>query len=344
MKIVFSDQKKGIFKVVPENVDDLWHLSHVVDVNDTVESITYRREEKRDDINRSVAREKKKVKLTIKVQKVELKEGLRISGVITQGAESLGSFHTFIIGPKDTLTITKERWPAHLIERLKDAQKSTNRPLVLLLVLDDESADFALIRQTNVEFLVTIEGKKRGKLFESKDTTNQYFSKIHMALTEYCQRETLKKIVIAGPGFVKDDLFSYIQKKDQELSKNIIVTSTSVVGRTGIYEIIKSKIIDKVLDELQSVQEITKIETLLYEISKSKKAAYGFDEVKRAQELGAVDTLLIVDTKIKEKEVETLMEHSRDTKSSVMIINHEHEGGEKLKSLGGIAALLRYPI
>ena len=43
MKIVKQDTKNGIIEVVPETLDDLWHLSHIVEVNDNVSSKTTRR-------------------------------------------------------------------------------------------------------------------------------------------------------------------------------------------------------------------------------------------------------------------------------------------------------------
>ena len=51
MKIIFSDLKKGIIKLKVDNVDDLWHLTHVIDNGDIVEAVTYRKEEKREDID-----------------------------------------------------------------------------------------------------------------------------------------------------------------------------------------------------------------------------------------------------------------------------------------------------
>ncbi len=34
MKIIKQDTKDGIIEVVPETLDDLWHLSHIVEVGD----------------------------------------------------------------------------------------------------------------------------------------------------------------------------------------------------------------------------------------------------------------------------------------------------------------------
>ena len=43
MKIINQDTKEGIIEVVPETLDDLWHLSHIVEVGDNASSKTTRR-------------------------------------------------------------------------------------------------------------------------------------------------------------------------------------------------------------------------------------------------------------------------------------------------------------
>ena len=43
MKIIKQDTKDGIIEVIPETLDDLWHLSHIVEVGDNASSMTTRR-------------------------------------------------------------------------------------------------------------------------------------------------------------------------------------------------------------------------------------------------------------------------------------------------------------
>ena len=43
MKITYQDRKKGIIELLPETLDDLWHLSHIIAEGDTVYSKTTRR-------------------------------------------------------------------------------------------------------------------------------------------------------------------------------------------------------------------------------------------------------------------------------------------------------------
>lgn len=43
MKIIEEDEKDGIVEIVPETLDDLWHLSHIIEVGDNASSLTTRR-------------------------------------------------------------------------------------------------------------------------------------------------------------------------------------------------------------------------------------------------------------------------------------------------------------
>jgi len=43
MKITYQDTKKGVIELLPETLDDLWHLSHIIAKGDNVSSKTTRR-------------------------------------------------------------------------------------------------------------------------------------------------------------------------------------------------------------------------------------------------------------------------------------------------------------
>ncbi len=344
MKIIFKDLKKGIIKLKVDNLDDMWHLTHILDKGDIVEAITYRKEDKQEDISRSKSRARKKVKLTLEVEKVELKDQLRVGGKILEGAETLGNYHTFNISENDKITIIKEKWKKADLERLDEAQKTTHKPRIFLIVLDDEMATFAILRQTSVDFILDLEGRRQGKQFESKNVKMKYFSEVLNALKYSLEGKNINKIILGGPGFIKDELYDYIKNKDIELSKKIVVTNTSVVGKTGIYELIKSKKVDKILADMKSAKEIEAVEELLYEIAKSKKGTYGIEQVKNAANMGAVNKLLVLDKKVRENSSEDIMEACRQTNSKIIIVSSSHEGGDKLETLGGVAAILRYII
>ncbi|MCG7845337.1 MAG: mRNA surveillance protein pelota, partial [Methanomassiliicoccales archaeon] len=64
--------------------------------------------------------------------------------------------------------------------------------------------------------------------------------------------------------------------------------------------------------------------------------------VREAAKAGAVEQLLILDSMVRNKDVEALMRMVEESRGRVTIVSELHEGGKKLESLGGMAALLRY--
>ena len=51
MKVVFKDLKHGEIKLIPENLDDIWHLYNIINDGDLVRGLTFRTEEGKDDKN-----------------------------------------------------------------------------------------------------------------------------------------------------------------------------------------------------------------------------------------------------------------------------------------------------
>jgi protein pelota len=77
---------------------------------------------------------------------------------------------------------------------------------------------------------------------------------------------------------------------------------------------------------------------------------YGFDDVERSTNYGAVENLLVADSSLRDtkdeerRALEKIMKRVEEVGGKVMVLSTENEAGAKLISLGGIAALLRFPI
>ena len=78
------------------------------------------------------------------------------------------------------------------------------------------------------------------------------------------------------------------------------------------------------------------VEKLLDRINKSK-AVCGTEATRQALASGTVELLLVSDVKI--REYEDILDDADKMRCSIMIISSEHDAGQKLLGLGGIAAL-----
>ena len=228
MKITYQDKKKGLMEVFPETLDDLWHLSHIIQRGDKVSSRTTRRiQDTTGDKLRNDRGIKKTFFLGIKVENVKFHiftGKLRIMGSIVSGPEDLiplGSHHTLEVKLNNSLRISKFHWSKWIIKRLKSAVKSSKKLSAIVLVLEDDVAELGLIRQFGVEYYGPIIGNISGKRVIDKNrqkTVDEFYKTVANALLKF---NDVQSIVIAGPGFVKNDFYKFLEEKQKEIAKKI---------------------------------------------------------------------------------------------------------------------------
>jgi protein pelota len=353
MKLLKKDFRKGFVKVLVENLDDMWYLSHIIEPNDRVKGQTTRKIKlgSADDRNTKIVI--KKITLSLTVEKVEFHKythALRVSGKIDDDYDDIakGSYHTINVEPNTTLNIEKTTFLQHQIKQLNEAatQKSAK---ILICTLDRETATFALIKRYGYELIGSIEGNVQKKDVPEK-VNSTFYKDIVKQLKTYHDTKKLDKIVIGSPAFWKE----YIVKELENTPtiKNKVITATcSAVGEQGIKEILRRKEILTALQDDRIMQEMQIVEELLAEIAKQNLAAYGKEETQRAAEMGAVKDLLITDSYIQETRedgtynvIDRILKSVDTAKGTITIVSSDHEGGKKLDGLGGIAGILRYKI
>jgi len=352
MKIIKQDTKEGIIELVPETLDDLWHLSHIIETGDNASSKTTRRiQDNTGDKLRSDRGVKKTFYLGLDIENItfHLFTGkLRLTGVITRGPEDLiplGSHHTLEVKLNTPLTIKKQRWQNWAIKRLNQAIDASKKLSAMIIVLEDDTATIGLMRQFGIEYYGPIKGHVSGKRIIDKNRQKnivQFYEKVIESIEKF---DSIQNIVIAGPGFVKNDFYDYLKEKHKSLAKMSVIEATGSGGRNGISEVLKKGTVEKLTSENRVAVEMGAIDKLLAQIGKnSSKIAYGIKQTKEAINLGAVSQLLILDTKVASENMGELMDMVENMKGEVMVISSEHEGGKQLESLGGMAAILRYEI
>ena len=155
--------------------------------------------------------------------------------------------------------------------------------------------------------------------------------------------------MLASPAFFKEDLLKVLPK---EMHAKITLATCNHVGKPGINEVLKRPELAKVLQDEVTSSEMKLVEELLGHIGKQDHCAtYGLQQTKQASKQGAIEKLILTTKAIQEsrlnqtyKEIEYLMKTVEATKGIVHIISADHEGGKRLNGLGGIGAILRYPL
>lgn len=342
--------QKNDAKVIVETLDDLWHLSNVIDFGDHVEGRTFRKIKLGGSEDRTQKIVKKPVFLSIAVEKVEFhkySDILRVSGKVLEGKDDIpkGSYHTLNVEEGTTITIIKPEWFRYQRQKLEEASKE-KKPDTLICVFDREEAYIALMKKYGFEIIAELKGTVAKKADVQQPIKNFYAEIIH-SLQEYVGRYDINNIILASPAFWKDELMKHL--KDEDLKKRIVFATCSSCDKSAINEVLKRPEVQTVLQQDKISSEIMVVEELLSEISKQGAATYGIDETETAANAGAVKSLLVTDHLIQKtrqeatfKRINTIMKIADRTESKIFIISSEHDGGRKLDGLGGIGAILRY--
>jgi protein pelota len=330
MKLIRRDMKEQEVKVQVEALEDLWHLEHILEIGDLVTSKTFRKTSIKSGGEYEYG-DKRPMTLTIRLEKMELKSDtgvLRLNGPIVEGPEDVPkqAHHSLQIEADSVLAIRKERWKAHQLDRLEKAK--TKKPLLLICVLDREDADFALLKESGIEMKASITNY-------DKENMEEYYDKI----ISYLKGQEVQTIVLAGPGFERENLLKYINAKDKDLSRRIILEHASATGINGVHEILK-KSANRILKETRIAQESGYVNEILRRMKTDGLVVYGAAETAKAVAMGAVETLFVSQQKL--DAFEKLMEAEERMRGRVVIIGSDHELGEQFLHLGGIAGFLRF--
>jgi protein pelota len=342
MKILHQDTRTNEIKLLPETLDDLWHLHNLVDEGDLVFATTFRRKEEKPDKLRPERIEKIRMRLGIRVKKVEFHESddnLRILGAIEQGPQDIGEHHTLMLSIGDPLTIIKPDWRAQHFDRIKRAVESSDQPSIFFVSIEDTDAVIAASRQYGLKEIVTITRSSTGKMYDTKPNELEYLDEIVDKLVTMVHGEPL---ILLGPGFTKEALARRIREKAPELAGSVSIQHTGQAGMAGVSELMKSGVGGKMLEQSRVAKETRLMEELFAEIGKSGMFSYGDESVKAAAEAGAIRTLLVLDKKLRTPEIDKLLLKVESAKGEFVIVSSLHEAGRRLESLGGVAALLRY--
>jgi len=342
MRVLSRDDREGAIRLRVENADDLWHLHNLVEPGDLVRASTYRREEAKADKIRPERMEKVRVTLGIRVAGTEFHDfadRLRIFGTIVEGPQDLGHHHTLNLTVGDDITIVKV-WRPLQLRRVDEAVEAAQKPMVAFVAIDDEEALVAQLRQYGVRELATVRAPHHGKMYPTRDGRDVYFREVLEALRHADLGEAL---VVLGPGFTREELAKYLGERAADLAARVRVFGTSQGGMAGINEAMKAGLGAKVFEETRVGIESRAVERLLEAIARGTPCAYG-PEVHAAVAAGAVETLLVTDEAVRDRGVEALAREAEGARGKVLVVSSRHEAGKKLAGLGGLGAMLRFPI
>jgi peptide chain release factor subunit 1 len=247
-----------------------------------------------------------KVQQRLKLFKDSGENGLVIfCGAIPQEGGGPGSerMETYVIIPPEPIRIYLYRCDSrfhteHLQELLREKETYG------ILLIDTSGATIATLQGKRLEIVREMTSGVAGKTRAGGQSARRYERLRDMQLNEYFTRvgqhandiflpiETLKGLILAGPGPTKYD-FDKGDYLNYQLKNKIIDTiDTAYVEEQGVKEVVEKA--PEIMRKVRYIEEKQIMQQFLYEVGHDTgMITYGEAEVRRALESGAVRTLLI---------------------------------------------------
>ena len=153
MQILNIRRSDGEARIRITSSDDLIPLSNIIQEKDILIGKTERKIKLGGAEGRQKAI-KKTITLEISVTKIVFDESnLRIQGQVTKSTADipLNASHTIELSKGSEFKLKKQKWFKYQLDQLKQAEKNSQLPRVLLCVLDDEQANFGYLSASGVK-------------------------------------------------------------------------------------------------------------------------------------------------------------------------------------------------
>jgi protein pelota len=317
--------------------------------------------------------------LTIKVTKLDFDapdSKLQVAGKVAEANQyvPLNSFHTLDLELNRPYTLAKaEGWDSVAVQQLKEAVDSgKQRAMLWAIMMQEGVANICYVTEfqtKHVQHVTSPIPKKRSAGADSDKATRRFYILLFETMSRHMELNTtapenLPPVLLASPGFTAQNFLEFVKqeaarggsKTINALVKKITITHSSSANLQALAEVMKSPAVTSQLRDTKFARESQLLDEFYASLRRDDgKAWYGPKEILQCVEKGAVGrgggVLLISNNLFRNQNVDerkkwvALVDRVRDVEGGeVRVLSEAHESGKRLEALGGIAALLSYPI
>jgi protein pelota len=345
-----SDKSKAI---VAEDLDDLFSLRRIIELNDNIITDTTRSIKHKSEFSRPDKGERVKIRILLRIDNIKFDgtvDRIRIGGTILNSDNQLvpkGVHHSLSIKVDDMIILEKKQWK----KIQTDILGSSGSTIYILISIDIQEAAIGLVTGTHVKILPNIYSGQSGKRFQGSRTVNanidSFFDDILTGIKGVTNLHSQEQmIVLFGPGETKRRFFNYLAKEIND--KISILEGIDVAGEDGIFVSLRSDSLKELLKTSKIGIVSSLLDNLMYLIHKGDtKYAIGVNEVKSAVINKSIDSLIYSNAileKINEDEFIDLLNSTETFGGKIYGVDASTDIGLRVSSLGGIVGLLRYAI
>jgi protein pelota len=233
-KQISAKDGSGTIVLRPETAEDLWHCYNLLQTGDLVRCTTLRKVVKESSTG-STTSQKKRLNLTIKIEKVEFDPHsleVRLSGPssVESDVVKMGAYHTLTLELNQNFSLEKECWDQIYLDRIEEACNPERLAEIAAVVMQATGlAHVCLITGsltiTKARIDVNIPKKRTGSTQHSKATT-RFYQAVYQALLKL-PWDKVKCCLLGSPGFVKDEFFQFMLQESVRQENRILLENKS---------------------------------------------------------------------------------------------------------------------
>eukprot|EP00112_Aurelia_sp_Birch-Aquarium-sp1_P023246 Seg685.2 transcript_id=Seg685.2/GoldUCD/mRNA.D3Y31 product="Protein pelota" protein_id=Seg685.2/GoldUCD/D3Y31 len=370
MKLIhrnFDKDGSGSVVLIPEEAEDMWHAYNLIAENDRLRSTTIRRVTTQSATG-STSSSKVRTTLTIRVETIDFDTQasmLRIKGRNIEENQyvKMGQYHTIDLELNRKFTVAKDHWDFIAIDRVENACDPRQHADLAAVVMQEGIAHVCLVTScmtiVRAKIDVTIPRKRKGNCSQHDKGLLRFYDTVIQGIQRHVNFDVVKCVLIASPGFVKDQFCEYMFNQAAKLDQKVlldnkhkfVLTHASSGFKHSLKEVLADPAIASKLSDTKATGEVKSLDAFFKMLQdEPAKAFYGFNQVSMANDAVAVETLLVTDELFRASDLATrkkyvnLVESVKDNNGEVKIFSSLHVSGEQLGMLSGVAAILRFPM
>ena len=364
----------GTITLYPEEPEDMWFTYNLIRESDLLRASALRRVTT-ESATGSTSSTRVHMNLIISVTALDFDmqaAQLHVSGRIIEETKhtKVGQFHTLDLELHRNFTLEKkDGWDSVARGLVREACDPVKSADTWVVVMQEGLANIAVLTGQRTVHRQKIEmnvPKKRGvgKQSDHDKGMERFFQTTLDTLLRQIDLSAPKPILLASPGFVAQGFQKFIveyatrtgNKALLAQKSNLVVVHSASGYMHALDEVLRSPEVLSQLKDTKYARETKLMEDFRTMLRKDDgRAWYGPSEVEQAVEKGAVGrgggVLLISDTLFRAQEIASrkrwvrLVDKVRDIEGGeVRILSGTHESGKQLEGLGGIAAILTFPL
>lgn len=362
---------EGSVTLMPVEPEDMWHANNLISAEDIVRAHAVRKVVT-ESATGSTESKRVHTELTIRVTETFFDMAasqLHVTGtvMVENHFVNLGQYHTLDLELNRPFTVWKQNgWDSVARETLEQALKQDKEGAVAAVVMHEGLANICLITEYRTILKQRVETtipKKRAAGADQASGMRRFFDKVLATLLRDIDFSKPRPLLLASPGFVAADFKKHVadeatrkgDKTQMAMGRAATVVHSSSGHLHSLNEILKSPEVLATMKDMKFSRETRAMDELFDRLRRDDgRAWYGAGPVAKAVREGAVGrgggVLLINNSLFRSLDLATrkryvaLVDRVRADGGDARILSSDHESGQRLDALGGIAALLTYPI